>query len=179
MFSACQEERSPANDANVTPVYNQQTGRLDSLISDRDRNGAPDTWARMDGAIVKSIEVDRDGDGKPDRWEYYQTPGGGSTQKLERVEESAGADGRITRREIYADGTLEHVEEDTDRDGKVDKWEYHAGGRLARIDLDIQKKGHVDRRLIYDAAGRVVRMEADPDGDGQFSPISLDGREAR
>src|SRR6187455_2759179 len=57
----------------ATPVYDQQTGKLAQLISDRNGDGKIDMRAQMDGVRFKSVEIDRNGDGKPDRWEYYDT----------------------------------------------------------------------------------------------------------
>jgi hypothetical protein len=177
LMSACRGAESVPAATGVTPIYDQQTGKLDQLVSDRDGNGQPDAWAHMDGAVVKSIDVDRDGDGKADRWEHYAPGSPGDTPRLERVEESRAPDGRITRQEFYADGQVGRVEEDTDLDGHVDKWEYHENGRLSRVELDVQKKGFPDRRLVYGAAGGSARIEVDPDGDGVFAPLNqADGK---
>jgi hypothetical protein len=165
---------TPAGDGRTTPVYNKQTGLLEELISDRDGDGKPDTRAFMAGTLVRSVEIDLDGDGQPDRWEYYKAaPAGqaGPASVIDRAEESGDRDRRITRREFYQDGVLVRIEEDTDRDGRPDKWEYFEGDVLTRVELDLDGRGRPDRRLIYGADGNVVRVEADPDGDGTFEPI--------
>jgi hypothetical protein len=159
-----------------TPVYNKDTGVLEQLVSDRNGDGKPDTWAFMDGTRIVRIEIDRNGDGRPDRWEYYSQPlPDGSPTTIERADEANGADGTtVTRHEVYDQGTLRTVEEDTDGDGRVDKWESYTDGHLSRVDLDLTGKGKPTRRLIYDASGDVTSVEVDPDGDGVFSPASSD-----
>jgi len=156
----------------VDPVYNRETGKLEQLVSDRDRDGKIDTRAFMDGAVLKYIEIDRTRDGQPDRWEYYT--GGESTtspSKIEHAEEANGFDRRITRREFYADGVIRRVIDDVDSDGRPDKWESYEGGTLSKVELDLLGKGFPSQRLIYDAAGTVTRVETDPEGDGSFVPV--------
>jgi hypothetical protein len=159
----------------VTPVYNQQTGRLEQLVSDRNGDGKIDTRAYMDGVRLKHIEIDLDGDERPDRWEFYAPPSSGRAAgvpavgaMIDRAEEAAGSDGRITRREFYVNGVIERVEEDTDLDGRPDKWEFYEAGALARVDLDLRGQGFADRRLVYRADGSFGHVEEDPDGDGRF-----------
>jgi len=167
----------------AAPVYNQNTGRLEQLVSDRDGDGKPDTWAFMDGARIDRIEMDTNADGRRDRIEIYgalpaavpgQGPGGAGP--LVRVDLARGATDRITRREFYAEGALARVEEDTDDDGRIDKWETYVDGALERMDLDLTGRGTPDRRLVYGPDGSVQRIETDPDGDGQFAPLSKPAR---
>ena len=61
----------PAAAERPTPVYDESTGRLKELVSDRNGDGRPDFWAYMDGARIERIEMDRTGDGRIDRWEHY------------------------------------------------------------------------------------------------------------
>ena len=49
-----------------------------------------------------------------------------------------------------------------------DKWESYDAGVLTQVDLDLGGKGFADRRLVYGDGGNVIRIEADPDGDGVF-----------
>jgi hypothetical protein len=177
MTIACGGADPPAEPvAAATPVYNQTTGRLEQLISDRDGDGTPDTWAFMDGTRLLRIEIDRDGDGAADRWEFYEAaPGTAAGTAIARAEEAGGAGAPVTRREFYTRGVLDRVEEDTDLDGRVDKWEAYADGRLTQVDLDLSGAGRPTRRMVYAADGSVARMEADADGDGVFSPVPAGG----
>ncbi|MEO8481912.1 MAG: hypothetical protein ABI634_06855 [Acidobacteriota bacterium] len=154
-----------------TPVYNQASGQLEQLVSDRNGDGKPDTWAFMSGTRITRIQIDRNGDGRPDRWEYYSPPRvDGSPTIIERAEEANGVDVEaVTRHERYARGVLISVDEDTDADGRPDKWETYEGGRLVRVDLDLTGRGTPTRRLVYSADGSMTRVEVDPDGDGQFT----------
>ena len=165
---------------SATPVYSQVTGRLEALQSDTNNDGKIDALAHMDGATLKYIEIDRDFDGRFDRWEYYvsapgtpgalRSPDGRSV--LDHAEESDAPDARITRREFYSGGTLVRVEEDTDLNGRVDKWELYESGILRHMELDIDGRGRPTRRLVYGPNGDVIRVEADPDGDGVFESVA-------
>jgi hypothetical protein len=175
--TACGPAEPPPPEQAIIPAYDEQTGRLERLTSDRNGDGKIDTWAYMDGPRLEHVELDRDGDEIPDRWEYYQTPAGGAsgadsapgTPVIVRAEERRGPDQPVTRQEFFERGILQRVEEDTDGDGRVNKWEQHANGKLVRVDLDLQGKGFPNRRLIYGPGG-VQRVEVDPDGDGVFEP---------
>lgn len=159
----------PAAEAEVTPVYNPQTGKLEEIVSDRNKDGRLDTRAFMDGSRLIRIEIDRDADGEPDRWEFYATaPEAPQGTVIDRAEEAAAPGRPITRREFYEGGALVRVEEDTDLDGRVDKWERYGDGRLASLDLDPSGVGHPTRRFVYGPGGEVERVETDTNGDGVF-----------
>jgi hypothetical protein len=184
---ACSRPATPPAGA-PTPVYNRTTGQLEQLVSDRNGDGKPDTWAFMSGTRITRIEIDRNGDGRPDRWEYYSRPAAdGSPTIIERADEANGEDGQtVTRHERYERGVLRSVEDDTDGDGRFDKWETYDAGRLARVDLDLEGRGTPTRRLVYSPDGSMTRVEVDPDGDGQFTvapppaaPASAQGRSTR
>lgn len=169
--------RAPESGASslATPVYNEETGRLEQIVSDRDGDGRVETRAFMDGTRLVRIEIDRDGDESVDRWEYYSSVGEPAVPMIERVEEAGGPAGVVTRRERYADGTLEHVEDDTNLDGRPDKWETYQEGRLVYVDLDLVGRGTPDRRLVYGTDGTITRMESDADGDGIFEVLPTPG----
>lgn len=187
LFAACGGKPSkPADGAGTDPqhkttaTYNQETGQLTDLTSDRNGDGKPDTWAKMDGKRLLSIAIDRNGDGVPDRWETYSTaaslgvtpPPGAPQDVIVKAEEANGASPKtITRREFYERGVVARVEEDTDNNGQVDKWEYYTNGVVSRVDLDLQGRGTPDRRLIYGADGNLDHVEADPQGTGKFEPL--------
>lgn len=182
---------SSPDDERIEPVYDRETGRLQRLNYDANKNGKVDTVSYMDGARVVRVEIDQDEDGSIERWEYY-----GADQKLEkvgfsrandgkedgwlwiapdgstlRIEISTHRDGKVTRTEYYEKDTIVRGEEDEDADGRTDKWEtYDGAGHLASVAFDTRHRGVPDRRLIYgvDGAGR---LELDADGDGQFVPV--------
>lgn len=176
--TACRRDvPDPLAAQGIKPVYNERTGRLEELLSDRDHDGRAETRAFMDGAVVKYIEIDRNGDGVPDRWEYYTAApaGRGATRPssvIDHAEEANGKDAAITRREFYADGAISRVVDDTNLDGRPDKWERYDHGVLAQVDLDLVGKGYPSQRLRYDTTGTVVAVETDPDGTGVFRPSS-------
>lgn len=158
------------------PIYNKETGKLEQLVSDRNRDGTPDTRAYMDGVIVKYIEIDRNGDGVADRWEYYKPVSEGNAEvAIDHAEESNGQTARISRREFFVGGVVRRVEEDTDDDGRPDKWESYEAGVLTRVDLDLLGRGFASQRLVYGGDGSVIRIETDPEGDGVFVVLSATG----
>ena len=168
-----------AKGPQVSPVYNQETGKLEQLVSDRNGDGRSETRAFMDGAVLKRIEIDRNGDGAPDRWEFYRSAqtagrgGAGEIPVIERAEEANGAGNAVTRREFYFAGAIHRVEDDADLNGKTDKWEWYEKGELARVELDLVGKGYPSQRLIYGAGGVVSSIETDPDGDGKFVSVPM------
>ncbi|MGE5361202.1 MAG: hypothetical protein ACM3NQ_19470 [Bacteroidales bacterium] len=174
--------KPPAQGAagGVIPTYNDQTGRLTQLKSDRDKDGKIDTWATMDGSRVVKIEIDENGDGKPDRWEYYK-PGTGAEASgvLERVEVATRFDGKVSRREFLENGHLARIEEDTDGNGATDKWETYKDGGLVLMELDTSQRGKPDRRLVYGADGSLDHIEADADGSGNMKSVTPAGRSAK
>ena len=159
----------------VSPVYNQETGKLEKLISDKNGDGKVATWAFMDGAVLKYIEQDRNGDGQPDRWEYYEEGTMSRPGKILRADEANGPSKLVTRREQYDSGVIRRVTDDTDADSRPDKWETYENGDLVRVDLDLVGKGYPSQRLTYGAGGVVTRVETDPDGDGVFVAVQSAG----
>ena len=162
VLAACSRE---AAKAPIEPVYDTTTGRLTLLKYDADHDGRTDTWSHMDGARVLYVEIDTDRDGRADKWEYYD-----DKMQLDRVSYGAAERDRPSRVEHYVNGVMARAEEDADRDGRIDKWDSYEGGRLAIVAFDTVHRGTPDRRLLYGADG-TVRAEADPDGDGKFSPV--------
>jgi hypothetical protein len=169
-------------------TYDKETGRLRELTYDKNKNGVIDTWTKMDGTKVLSVEIDTNENGKIDRWEYY-----GEGGKLERVALSRqddgvpdmwaypGPDGKIARAEIsvkdngkvdrwewYQNDVLIRAEEDTVGDGKPHKWETYENGRIVTSAFDEDGDGRPDRRLTYAAGGKLASIESDPDANGNF-----------
>ena len=166
--SSCHRGADPLAANGISPRYNAQSGRLEQLTSDRNRDGKVDTRAFMEGPIIRYIEIDRNGDEAADRWEFYLT----TPNIIDHVEEANSDGQRVTRREFYADGVIRRVVDDVDGDGRADKWERYDAGLLARVDLDLLGKGFATQRLVYSPAGDVIRIETDPDGDGVFVPVA-------
>ena len=172
---ACTSQASGPSGATATPVYSQETGKLEQLLSDSNGDGKVDTRAFMDGTLLRKIEIDRNGDFRADRVEHYaiaplsRAPMG---FEIERAEEASGPDGRITRREIYERGSLVRVEEDADGNGTTDKWEHYERGLMTRVDLDLSARGTADRRMFYRRDGSVERVEVDREGRGEWTLAS-------
>jgi hypothetical protein len=176
----------------VTPSYDEFTSRLQALYADQDRDGRVDQWTYFDGSLVLRGEKDVDGDGRVDRWEYFDRQGGlerVGTSSLNdgvedtwtwpaaagtegRIDRARGRDRRIDRREYFRDDALVRAEEDTNGDGRIDRWDRYEGAVLRQAEFDTSfTTGRANRRVSYDAAGRFLRVEADPELDGTFVEV--------
>ncbi len=180
----------------TVPGYDTFTSRLIQLAADQDGDGRIDQWTYLDGPRVFRGEADSDGDGRIDRWEYFDAAStlvkiGGSSRGdgIEdtwtdpapgpggevHVTRSLQRDRRGDRHEYFRDDVLVRVEEDTNADGLVDKWDRYEGAVLREVDFDTSfTGGRPDRRVMYDARGRFVGVEADPEGDGTFVRVASD-----
>jgi hypothetical protein len=165
--------------ANPPPQasYSKETGKLELLTFDTNRDGRTDTWNHMEGTRLVRADIDTNHDGVVDRWEYYDAlarlekvgfsrAGDGKEDawgyatregKVERIEVSTKRDGKIDRREFYENDTLTRAEEDADGDGAIDKWETYRNGALASVELDTQRTGKPDRRLTYGPTGVTIQ----------------------
>jgi hypothetical protein len=148
LCGACRDGRQ---NAAIQASYDN-TGHLQMLTLDSNRNGRPDTWSQMNGSAIVRIEIDADEDGAIDRWEYYD-----STQQLEKVGTARNRDGKIARSEFYEGGVLARAEEDTDGNGMVDKWETYANGEMASVAFDTEGAGHPTRLIQYEGASGVQK----------------------
>ncbi len=177
-IGGCEQQpgRSVGSEA-VVPTYNAQTGRLERISYDRNKDGKADAWLFMDGAQAKRAELDENGDGSVDRWEHYRSDApsdaprstGDARGKLEKAEQATRFDGKVTRWETYEQGRLVKAEEDTTGDGRPDKWETWMDGSLAEVALDTKGTGKADRRILFSADGG-SQMLVDA-GDGTFRPL--------
>ncbi len=177
----------------ASPSYDTFTQRLVQLQADQDGNGRIDQWSYFDGNRPLRGEGDTDGDGRIDRWEYFDeraalTRVGTSSLNNgiedtwtwvvaeggeSHIDRSRRRDRQIDRREYYRDGVLVRAEEDTNADGRPDRWDRYEGAVLRQAEFDTTLAGgRPNRRLVYDAAGRFLRVEADPELDGSFVTLS-------
>lgn len=176
----CEQPARPAGSTTVVPTYNAETGRLERISYDRDKDGKPDAWLYMDGTRATRAELDENNDGAIDRWEHYRTDvptsTGGSlpSGELLKAEQSTRFDGKVSRWETYEQGRLSKVEEDTTGDGQPDKWEIWADGSLAEVALDTKGRGKADRRIVYPAGGGSPQLLVDANGDGTFRPVVVE-----
>jgi hypothetical protein len=173
---SCGSPAKPVAREAVVPSYNAQTGRLEKISYDRDKNGKPDAWLFMDGPKVTRAELDENDDSVVDRWEHYRTDvpatsGPIPRGELVRAEQDTRFDGKVSRWEKYVGGRLATVEEDVSGDGRPDKWETWSAGTLSEVALDTKGRGKPDRRIVYPADGSAPQMLVDEAGDGTFRPV--------
>lgn len=176
----------------IVPSYDDFTSRLIQISSDLNGDHRLDQWTYMDGNRPIRGEADTNGDGRVDRWEYFDSRAAltqvGTSSLNDGIEDTwaspAPANGEllvrrsrhrdraIDRWETFREGLLLRSEEDTNADGRTDKWDIFEDGvlREARFDTTLQR-GRADRRLVYGAAGQLVTIEQDDDGDGRFERI--------
>jgi hypothetical protein len=171
------------------PCYETSSRRLVRLDADLNRDGVIEQRTYLDGNLPFRTEIDTNADGRVDRWEYVNARAQvlkvgtsslndgredqwvfpASDDGAIRVDRSTERTSRVDRREFYRGDVIERAEEDTNQDGVFDKWERFEGGVVREIAYDTtHSAGRADRRLVYDAGGRFVRLEHDPDGDGRF-----------
>ena len=160
--------------ATTQATYNKETGRLERLTYDANKNGVIDTWTYMDGTKTLRSEIDANEDGRIERWEYY-----GGDGKVERWEDY-GDDGKgekvaLSRADtgvadmwLYPgpDGTVARAEMSERPDGAVDRWEWYEAGVIVRAEEDDNGDGAADKWEAY-AAGAVVSAAFDENGDGR------------
>lgn len=174
----CQQSGKPDANKEVVPTYNADTGRLERISYDRNKDGKPDAWLFMDGTLAIRAELDENHDGAIDRWEHYRT--GAATaigiefprSELLKAEQATRLDGKVNRWETYESGRLAQVKEDTNNDGRPDKWEVWTDGSLAEVALDTAGRGKPDRRIVYPPDGSSPQMLEDATGDGTFRPMA-------
>ncbi len=120
--------------------YYGADGQIARVEYDSNKDGRADYIAHYGpNRRIRLIEVDEDYDAWIDRWEYYDANG-----KLEKV-------GRWRRTKGKPDIWR--------FPGRVDRWQVWQKGRLASEELDTKGTGKPDRRLVYGAAGNVLRVE--------------------
>lgn len=171
------------------PGYDVFTGRLVQLSADQNGDGRIDQWTYLDGTRPLRGEADADADGRIDRWEYFDAQSAlvaiGTSSRNDGIEDTwtrpAAPDGEVhvthsrrrdrslDRHEFYRGQSLVRAEEDTNADGAIDRWDRYEGGVLREAAFDTTfAAGRPNRRAVYDAQGRFVMVEADPEGDGTF-----------
>ena len=182
--------------------YDQQTGRLQRLEYDANRNGRNDAVSVMDGTRIHRIELDLDENGKAERWDFYREDRTlekvgfsrrndgvmdaqafyDSRGSVERMLISTRRDGQFDRTEFYEAGVLTRSEDDSNGDGRADKWETYrpnpnapAGEPAYAITsaaFDDTGVGRPQRRFHFGDNGRIALVEVDPDGDGKWQTQS-------
>lgn len=146
----------------ATAKYDPNSGRLERLDVDTNKNGRLESFSYWDGSRLIRIEIDKDEDGRIDRWEHYDDANKmislGSSSRDDQVEDTWS----------YPDdkGFLTRVESDTDRDGLLDKREtfvprpQEPDGRVLRtVELELDQAGKPGRRLYYRPDGTFERVE--------------------
>jgi len=145
------------------------------------------------GAAMSATAADEDpcaplpGEAKPDTWATMGPDG--TPARIEYTETSVTTGKPVMgRREFYEGGTLVRAEADTDGDGTIDRWETWVNGKLTQVAIDDNaattvvmdangathlasrgpQSGTPTRRLTYDASGKLVLIETEPDGQGGF-----------
>jgi hypothetical protein len=137
------------------PEYNPETGRLQRLAFDANRNGRNDSVSVMDGSRIRRIELDLDENGQVERWDFY-----GSDGKIEKVGFASRNDAVMDSQAFYAaDGTLQRIEISTRRNGRFDRLEVYQAGVLVRSEEDQNGDGRPDKWETYRPEPNAARGE--------------------
>ena len=173
----------------VAAVYDPDTHLVSRLDYDDEISGRIAARTYFSNGRPMRLELDADADGSIDRWEYYRADGAlvrlGRSSRNDgredtwatqsgysmRVDISTRRDGVVDRREFHEQDVLIRAEQDTNFDGLVDQWQEFNDGKLRVLLLDSEpRRGRPVRRLVYGPDGSLTGLEADPDGDGHFTP---------
>lgn len=184
----------------ASPSYDVYTQRLVQLQVDRNGDGRIDQWTYADGPRLIRGEADTDSDGRVDRWEYFDDASAltrvGTSSANDgvedtwawtvlvngegRVDRARARDRRVDRTEYYRGDQLTRSEEDSNGDGRLDRWDYFEAGVMRRAEFDTTfTAGRANRRVLYDAGGRFVQVEADPEFDGTFVAVGATTEDLR
>jgi hypothetical protein len=176
----------------------KSTGAMIRKASDRDYDGALDTWKTYAGDSLDERTLDTDGDGHIDTWEKYQAGrmiervidrnGNGhkdafytfSTGSLVEERHDRNDDGQFDLIVIYQDRQKSRSREDRSGDGQFDTWTTYAvvGGKEmpASIKRDSNGSGKVDIIETFEtSSGKpvIARREEDTNGDGTIDVTSI------
>ncbi len=145
--------------------------------ADTDGDGRIDRWEYFDAnGALSAVGTASLNDGVEDTW--VMTAPDGETHRAR----SSRRDRVMDRHEYFRGDVLLRVEEDTNSDGAIDKWDRYEGAVLREVAFDLAEgadmvmvafdmtfaRGRADRRAKYDAQGRFIGVEIDPEGDGTF-----------
>jgi hypothetical protein len=181
-----------------TAAYDAETGRLQALAFDANKNGKNDTVLYTDGTHTRRIELDLNENGKVERWDFYDQHGTLAKVGLSRRDDgvmdaeafytdagvlseiriSTKRDGRYDRTEFYEHDVLVRSADDTRGRGMPDKWDTYAPDphpapgappyTITSTAIDERGAGRPTRRFIYGEDGTIARVEVDRAGDGVF-----------
>jgi antitoxin component YwqK of YwqJK toxin-antitoxin module len=116
-------------------------------------------------ALGKDIAKDTDNDGRVDRVAHFDDHGA-----LVSLTVDGDGDGRMERRQWYADRTLERVEQDLDGDGFWEHRDYYANATRRRQEVFAPNKNLL-RIALFTAQGGVAKTLRDTDGSGHLDTV--------
>jgi len=116
-------------------------------------------------ALGKDIPRDTDNDGRVDRVARFDDHGA-----LVSLTVDGDGDGRMERRQWYADRTLERVEQDLDGDGFWEHRDYYANGTRRRQEV-FAPGGNLLRIVLFTVQGRVTKTLRDTDESGHLDTV--------
>jgi hypothetical protein len=176
----------------------KSTGAMIRKASDRDYDGALDTWQTYAGDSLDERTLDTDGDGHIDTWERYQAGrmiervidrnGNGhkdafytfSTGSLVEERHDRNDDGQFDAIVIYQGRQKSRSQEDRSGDGQFDTWTTYAvvGGKEmpASIKRDSNGSGKVDIIETFETSSGtpvIAKREEDINGDGTIDVTSI------
>jgi hypothetical protein len=143
-------------------------GQMVRKESDRDYDGAIDTWQSYSGGAISSRQIDSDGDGKVDQWEKYAR-GRMTERSVDRD-----LDGRKDAYYRFSGDSLVEEKHDNDEDGNPNLVISYRDRHTAKKAEDRTKNGRIDTWVSYSVQGDKelpVRIERDTDASGKVDII--------
>lgn len=129
---------------------------------DSDGDGRPDSWARNEGGVMRSLAQDRNYDGERDAWVEFDRY---SRRTSWRGDQNF--DGEPDSFVRYQDGRAVSMEEDLDFDGAIDRWTDFGQDELPAAQRDDSNDdGEPDVWADFDEVGVVAEERFDTDYDG-------------
>ena len=146
----------------------KDTGEMIRKESDRDYDGAMDTWQSYEGNALNERTLDTNNDGHVDTWERYW---GG--RMVERVIDRNG-DGGKDAFYTFSDGSLVEERHDHNDDGQSDLIVTYQGRKKIRSREDRSRDGQIDTWTTYavvNGAELPAVIKRDSDGSGKIDII--------
>jgi hypothetical protein len=167
----CSTACGPDADPTTKATYDPQTGILNQITYDKNKNGRVDTWVRMDGKRLISAVLDENEDGAIDRWEEYGDAGQLVRAGWIRAALDAQSAATAVKAAPAVTSTANRVGVGTPPPitQPPNAWAYMGpGGAVARVEYyDVNEAGASVLTLReYLENGQLARTEEDTDGDG-------------
>ncbi len=146
------------------------TGEMIRKESDRDYDGALDTWQTYRDDVLDERTLDTNNDGRVDTWERYR--GGRMVERVIDRDGNGGKDAFYT----FSDGSLVEERHDRNDDGQADLIVTYQRRQKIRSREDRSGDGQIDTWTTYvvvDGKELPAVIKRDSDGSGKINIIEI------